>query len=187
MPRLWNDTIDAHHEAVSDAIFAATAAIISGEGFGALSMARIAQRAGIGRATLYKYFSDLDAVLAAWHERAVSQHLHHVQAIASSHDDPWAALRLTLLAYGNMSRRQQDHRHAALLHSLPHVAKAHDQLHAHVRTLVQAAATAGSAREDVPADELAGFALAAIDHARAARSDRAVERTVDLILKAIGV
>jgi hypothetical protein len=30
---------------------------------------------GIGRATLYKYFPDVEAVLVAWHERQVAQHL----------------------------------------------------------------------------------------------------------------
>jgi len=185
MPKLWNDTIDAHHEAVGDAIFAATASIISGEGFAALSMARIAQQAGIGRATLYKYFSDLDAVLAAWHERVVSQHLQMVESIAASHDDPSDALRHTLVAYGNMSRRTPDHSHAGVLHNLSHVTKSHDHLHAHVRKLMQEAVKSGSVRRDIPADELAGFALAAIDNARSAKSERGVERTVDLILRAV--
>ncbi len=37
--------------------------------------AAIAEEAGIGRATLYKYFSDAEVLLLAWHERQISAHL----------------------------------------------------------------------------------------------------------------
>lgn len=185
MPKLWNDSIDAHHEAVSDAIFAATATIISRDGFGGLSMARIAQEAGIGRATLYKYFGDLDALLAAWHERTVTQHLELVTATAASHQDPIDALKHTLLAFGSMRRDHQDHAPAALLHGLPHVGRAHGHLRAHLRSLVKAAANRGDVRRDITADELAGFALAALENTRFAKGERSVERTVELILDAI--
>ncbi len=38
-------------------------------------MLQIAEEAGIGRATPYKYFSDAEAILLAWHERQISAHL----------------------------------------------------------------------------------------------------------------
>lgn len=34
-----------------------------------MTMSRIAEEIGIGRATLYKYFPDVEAILLAWHER----------------------------------------------------------------------------------------------------------------------
>jgi AcrR family transcriptional regulator len=37
-------------------------------------MSQIAAETGIGRATLYKYFPDVEAILVAWHERQVAEH-----------------------------------------------------------------------------------------------------------------
>ncbi len=41
----------------------------------------LAAETGIGRATLYKYFSDVEAILAAWHARHVARHLEHLAAV----------------------------------------------------------------------------------------------------------
>jgi AcrR family transcriptional regulator len=38
-------------------------------------MSDIAEATGIGRATLYKYFLDLETILSAWHQRQVEAHL----------------------------------------------------------------------------------------------------------------
>jgi AcrR family transcriptional regulator len=185
MPKLWNETIESHREAVGEAIFEATAWIIAHEGFSGLSMARVAEKAGIGRATLYKYFSDIDAVLIAWHEGTVAKHLELLDRISASHADPLTVFRHVLIAYGEMQRHRGDHAHTAMLHSLPHIGGAHDHLKERLRVLLAAAAASGTIRNDVPADELAGFALAAVGGARGATSHRAVERIVDLILTGI--
>jgi AcrR family transcriptional regulator len=39
-----------------------------------------AEASGIGRATLYKYFPDVESILRAWHERQVGAHLHQLHA-----------------------------------------------------------------------------------------------------------
>ena len=54
-------------------------------------MSQIAEQTGIGRATLYKYFPDVEAILLAWHERQVTGHL------AGS---PTSETRLATLASG---------------------------------------------------------------------------------------
>ena len=38
-------------------------------------MLQIAAATGIGRATLYKYFPDVEAIMVAWHERHIARHL----------------------------------------------------------------------------------------------------------------
>ncbi|HET7480249.1 MAG TPA: helix-turn-helix domain-containing protein, partial [Rubrobacteraceae bacterium] len=75
MPKLWNETIEAHRRAVHDAILDATAVLVAEHGLLSVTMSRIAEETGIGRATLYKYFPDVEAVLLAWHERHVTGHL----------------------------------------------------------------------------------------------------------------
>src|SRR5215213_2017209 len=69
MPRIWADSIDLHRRQVHEAILDATAALIAERGPTSVAMSTIADRAGIGRATLYKYFPDVDSILVAWHAR----------------------------------------------------------------------------------------------------------------------
>jgi AcrR family transcriptional regulator len=53
----------------------ATMALVANYGFSAVTMSQIAAATGIGWATLYKYFPDVDAILASWHERQINAHL----------------------------------------------------------------------------------------------------------------
>ncbi|TJV36742.1 MAG: helix-turn-helix transcriptional regulator, partial [Mesorhizobium sp.] len=55
MPKLWNETIDAHRRAVRDACLDTTAALVAEHGLLSVTMSKIAEETGIGRATLYKY------------------------------------------------------------------------------------------------------------------------------------
>ena len=87
MPRLWNDTIETHRRDVRNAILDAAGSLANEHGVLSATMSRIAEEAGIGRATLYKYFPDAEAVLHAWHERHVSEHLEQLTELASG-DDP---------------------------------------------------------------------------------------------------
>ena len=84
MPRIWADTIDSHRRQVHDAILDATADLIVENGPMSVAMSTIAERAGIGRATLYKYFPDVESILLAWHERDFAGHLSHLAGLAES-------------------------------------------------------------------------------------------------------
>ena len=75
MPRLWNDTIDAHRRAVRDATIETTVALVAKHGVRGVTMSQIAEGTGIGRATLYKHFPDAETLLAAWHQRQITRHL----------------------------------------------------------------------------------------------------------------
>jgi AcrR family transcriptional regulator len=75
MPKLWNETIDAHRRDVREAILDTTATLVAGHGLLSVTMSQIAEKTGIGRATLYKYFPDVEAILLAWHGRQIASHL----------------------------------------------------------------------------------------------------------------
>ena len=60
---------------VHDATLDTTAALVREHGLASVTMSQIAAAAGIGRATLYKYFPDVEAILVAWHDRLITRHL----------------------------------------------------------------------------------------------------------------
>src|SRR5438046_10020276 len=81
MPKLWNDTIETHRREVRDATLDTTAALVAKHGLRSVTMSQIAEETGIGRATLYKYYPDVEAILVAWHERHVTSHLEQLSAL----------------------------------------------------------------------------------------------------------
>jgi AcrR family transcriptional regulator len=86
MPKIWADTIDSHRRQVNDAILDATAELIAEQGPLSVAMSAIAERAGIGRATLYKYFPDVGAILVAWHARDFAEPLSRLTALSEADD-----------------------------------------------------------------------------------------------------
>ena len=96
MPKLWNQTIEAHRRDVRAAILDTTAALVARHGLLSVTMSRIAQEAGIGRATLYKYFADVDTILRSWHERQIADHLERLAEVRDGAGDPGRRLESVL-------------------------------------------------------------------------------------------
>ena len=183
MPKLWDETIEAHRHHVRDAILDAAAALALERGRRAVTMSQIAEAAGIGRATLYKYFPDIDAILHAWHARQITGHLRELAEIRDRGGDPGQRLRAVLDAYAGITHQTRDHQDMELvtfLHQDSHLARARGQLHELVRDLIADAARAGQARGDVPPDELAAYALNALNAAGTLPSRAAVRRLVQV-------
>lgn len=183
MPKLWNETIDAHRQAVRDATLDATATLVAERGLQAVTMSEIADRTGIGRATLYKYFPDVQAILVAWHERQVLRHLEQlVEVRDQAGRKPVERLQAVLEAFALISHERHDGELAALLHRGEHVARAHQRLRAFVRDLIAEGAKSGEFRNDVAPDELARYCLHALTAASGLPSKPAVRRLVGVTL-----
>src|SRR5437867_13230183 len=116
MPKLWNETIEAHRRDVRDAIMDASAALATELGLAAVTMSSIAEETGIGRATLYKYFSDVEAILVAWHERQITRHLEYLVQVRDRAGDAGQRLEAVLEAYALISYDHHGTELAALLH-----------------------------------------------------------------------
>jgi AcrR family transcriptional regulator len=186
VPRLWNETIEAHRRDVRDAILDTTIKLVGEHGLRAATMSRIAEETGIGRATLYKYFPDVDAILTAWHHSQVTHHLEHLAAVRDETPDPGARLGAVLTAYAQivhgMSRHGFGAEFSTLVHRDDQVTEPRRQLHDLVRDVLAVAAEAGHARTDVDPGELAGYCLHALAAAGDLPSHAAVERLVALTL-----
>src|SRR5215468_9412696 len=165
MPRLWTATIESHRHDVREAILDAAMVLVAEHGPLAVTMSQIADRTGIGRATLYKYFDDVEAILLTWHDRQVAHHLAHLRELQRQPGDAGARLHAVLEAFALIRHEHHDPDLAALVHRGEHIADAHEQLTALIAELVIEAAAAGMVRDDVPPAELAIYCLHAVSAA----------------------
>jgi AcrR family transcriptional regulator len=184
---MWDQTISSHRREVSEAIFDTTWALVRQHGLRAVTMTQVAAEAGIGRATLYKYFSDVEAILVAWHQRHVAAHLEHLADLAEGSGSPRARLEAVLGAYALIAQRSGQHAPEllALLHHHQDVARAHHQLRKLIEDLLAEAAAAGDLRRDIAPNELASFCLRALTAAADLPDDAAIHRLIRLALAAL--
>jgi len=180
VPKLWNETIEEHRRAVHDATLDTTAALVAEHGLASVTMSRIAAETGIGRATLYKYFPDVEAILAAWHARHVTSHLERLAAVRDQPaGSPAGRLEAVLGAYALITyQRPQGTEIASLVHRSEHIAAAEQQLLGFISDLIASAAQAGELRDDAEPGELASYCLHALTAAGGLPSEAAVRRLV---------
>jgi AcrR family transcriptional regulator len=186
VPKLWNETIEAHRREVRGAILDTTAALVAQHGLRSVTMSQIAEETGIGRATLYKYFSDVEAILFAWHERQITGHLEYLAEVRDgAGGDARERLEAVLEAYALISHESQGHHDtelAAFLRRDEQIPRAQRQLRGMIRALLTEGAEAGDLRDDVAPDELASYCLHALTAASSLPSKTAVRRLVTVIL-----
>ena len=182
VPKLWNETIEAHRRAVREATLDTTAALVAEHGLRSVTMSQIAEETGIGRATLYKYFSDVEAILVAWHERQVAGHLEYLAEVRDQAGEAGQRLEAVLEAYALIQHEHHSTELAALLHRREHVARAQHHLRSFIRDLLTEGAETGEIRDDVAPDELARYCLHALTAANNLASKAAVSRLVTVTL-----
>ena len=187
VPKLWNETIDAHRHAVREAILDTTWALVTEHGLTSVTMSQIAEKTGIGRATLYKYFPDVEAILHAWHERQVTAHLRRLTDIRDHVGAPADRLGAVLEAYAFIAHERQRHgaELGALLHGDGHADHAQQHLQGFLRDLLAESAKRGDIRDDVAPDELAAYCLHALTAAGGLPSKAAVHRLVTVTLSGL--
>jgi AcrR family transcriptional regulator len=184
VPKLWTETVETHRQEVREAILDATGNLVHSRGLLSVTMSQIAEETDIGRATLYKYFADVEQVLAAWHQRHVAGHLAELAEIRDRPGEPAARLRATLERYAQICRQRRDHGDAelaAVLHRGEPVAGLQRELYNLVAGLIEQSAAAGVVRKDAPASELASYSIHALDAAGDTRSQAARTRLVNVI------
>lgn len=185
VPRLWSETVEAHRRAVRGAVLEATGALVAARGLRSVTMTEIAAETGIGRATLYRYFPDVESILLAWHERRIEGHLAQLSEARDQGGDARRRLQAVLEGYALITHESHGHGDAdlaAFLHRDEHLDVARRRLHAMVRDLVAEGAASGALRDDVAPDELATYCVHALAGARSLPSRAAVHRLVAVTL-----
>jgi AcrR family transcriptional regulator len=185
VPKLWRETIEEHRRTVHDTIVETTWALLAERGPLAVTMSEIAAKAGVGRATLYKYFPDVESILLAGHQRHVDAHLERLTALRDGPGTAMARLEAVLETYALIAYHRERHGSqelAALLHRGEHVTRAQRRIVDLVRDLIVEGKEAGRLRGDVSPDELANFCVHALVGASSAHSEAAVRRLVDVTM-----
>ncbi|MGW6130833.1 TetR/AcrR family transcriptional regulator [Cellulomonas sp. NPDC055163] len=185
MPLLWRDSVDAHRHAVRESVLDAAGAIYTETGPTGLTMSAVAERAGIGRGTLYRYFPDTRELLLAWHERQVRTHLGQLRHVRAGTSDPDDALRAVLEAFASVTRSHGNEESAVGLHSGEHIAEAQHELHALLRDLLAEETRRGRVRADIDVDLLVTFCIHALGAAHEISSPGAPGAFTDLVMDAL--
>jgi AcrR family transcriptional regulator len=161
---------------------------VAERGLLSVTMSQIAERTGIGRATLYKYFSDVEAILLAWHERQIAGHLHDLGEVRDQPGTAPERLGAVLEAYALIAYESRLHRNtelAAFLHRDRQVVSAEHELRQMLRELITEGARTGELRDDVAPEELASYCLHALAAATTFSSKTAVRRLVTVTLSGL--
>lgn len=188
MPKLWSDTIETHRHEVRHAIMDTTWTLATQHGPMSVTMSQVASQVGIGRATLYKYFPDVEAILLARHAEHVLQHLSHLHRLRDETADPTERLTSIAHAYARICHHRAQHgtlELSALTHRPEHVAGPEQQLRDLFVNLIEDAVAAASVRADIDPQELANYCIHALEAASTLPTDAATERLADLVLTAL--
>jgi AcrR family transcriptional regulator len=181
MPKLWTDTVEKHRHAVRAAALDAVGTLIHQSGMSGVSMTRVAEQAGITRATLYKYFADVEALLGAWHERQVHEHLAALTMIRDETTGPRQRVQSVLEAYALMVFDRRIHE-APSLHSGAHSDHARNHLEAFIADVL------GQVPRDhlaMDPQDLARYCIHALGAAGALSTRDAVPLLVGVTVKGI--
>lgn len=186
MPKLWTDTVEGHRHAVRAAVLDAVAALVAETGFSGVSMTRVAEYAGVTRATLYKYFPDVESLLAAWHERQVREHLAGLERIRRETAGTGRQLQAVLEAYALMIHDRPGHDASApALRQGPHIDHAHQHLEGFIADLIRADAQEKATDLAMDPADLARYCIKALSSAGLLSSRDAVPSLVAVTVRGI--
>lgn len=181
----WEDARSSFKDEQRRSIVGAALGLLMDEGASGLTMASLADRAGISRQTLYRYFPDLDSVLAASVDGIAEADEHFRQALLSEgepREQLHRAVDALIDASGHGSEQIE-----AFLAALPPDARSHVQAHRQrtIDLLGEILSTLGS-RPDSPYDADPSTDAELIFGLVSVSDDRSRERThriIDLILE----
>jgi AcrR family transcriptional regulator len=188
VPKLWSETIEAHRRDVRQAILDTTATLVTEHGLLSVTMSQIAEETGIGRATLYKYFPDVESILFTWHEQQIMSHFQELEEVRDRGGTALERLEGVLERFARISHQAREHNDSDLARFLgrdEHVAHAQDRVRQLITELIAEGVDAGELRDDVPPEELATYCVEALRAAASVRSRAAVGRLVGVTLSGL--
>lgn len=93
MPKIIGGSLTEHREETRRRLFAALAELMETRGFDAITLAEIAQTAGIGRTAVYNHVPDKESLLIAFITHETDEYLAALQEALDGTPDPVEQLR----------------------------------------------------------------------------------------------
>lgn len=87
-------TLAEHREVSQQRIFDALSSLMYDQGYDAISLAQVAEAAGMSRTTIYNYFPDKDSLLVAYAERETKRYVDELLRDLDEVEDPVERLRV---------------------------------------------------------------------------------------------
>jgi len=93
MPKIIGGSLHEHREQTRQKLFTALSTLMAEQGFDAITLAEIAQAAGIGRTAVYNHFPDKESLLLGFITHETEQYAATLQRALDDIDDPVEQLR----------------------------------------------------------------------------------------------
>ncbi|MDO8143494.1 MULTISPECIES: TetR/AcrR family transcriptional regulator [Isoptericola] len=93
MPKIIGKSLHEHRQMTRHKLFAALSTLMAERGFDTITLADIAQAAGVGRTAVYNHFADKEALLLGFITHETEQYAHTLERALAEVDDPVTQLR----------------------------------------------------------------------------------------------
>jgi AcrR family transcriptional regulator len=94
VPKISASSVGEHREQLQRRVFEAFATLMAEHSFDAITMAKLAAAAGIGRTAIYHHFADKEAVVVAFASHETSRYLDGLRADLADVDDAVERLKI---------------------------------------------------------------------------------------------
>ncbi len=194
MPKIIGGSLHEHREQTRLRLFGALSQLMAERGFDAITLADIAQQAGVGRTAVYNHFADKESMLVGFIMHETEQYVSALEAEISDVDDPTEQLRAYVRAQCVLKRDYHlapgpDLR-SVLSRSTQQRVREHVVL---VESMLRRILAAGIDSGEFPAQDL-GTTVSLVNACLSSRAlpedpverERAIESTVLFVLRAVG-
>jgi AcrR family transcriptional regulator len=194
MPKIIGGSLHEHREQTRLKLFGALSRLMGERGFDAITLADIAQAAGVGRTAVYNHFADKESMLVGFIMHETSQYVAALEAEIAGVDDPTDQLRAYVRAQCVLKRDYHlapgpDLR-SVLSRSTQQRVREHVVM---VEALLRRILAAGIESGEFPEQDL-GTTVSLVNACLSSRAlpeeqparDRAIESTVLFVLRAVG-
>ena len=104
MPKIIGGSLHEHREQTRQKLFAALSTLMAEQGFDAITLAEIAQAAGVGRTAVYNHFPDKEALLLGFITHETEQYVSTLERALEDVDDPVEQLRTYIRQQAQLTR-----------------------------------------------------------------------------------
>ncbi|WP_282944408.1 TetR/AcrR family transcriptional regulator [Cellulomonas endometrii] len=194
MPKIIGGSLHEHREQTRLKLFGALSRLMAERGFDAITLADIAQAAGVGRTAVYNHFADKESMLVGFIMHETAQYVAALEAELAGVDDPTDQLRAYVRAQCVLKRDYHlapgpDLR-SVLSRSTQQRVREHVVM---VEAMLRRILAAGIESGEFPEQDL-GTTVSLVNACLSSRAlpeegparDRAIESTVLFVLRAVG-